>query len=153
LLNTAVEARKDFGAFTIAAQGGYVQTIATVSPSSYSLASPNAWYVHGIARWFPTDNVMLSGDLGYAGFADSGSASGNTLRWGGRLEYKLSAAPVSFFLDYQGDRWDQPGAQSVGQTLQVGLTLLGGNHSLAERYRGAAGLDDRNPLFGVNFVP
>jgi hypothetical protein len=33
----------------------------------------------------------------------------------------------------------------------IGVTLIAGDKSLAARYRGAAGLDDRNPLYGVDF--
>lgn len=145
-LNTALEAQKDFGNFTLGAQAGYTQTIAS-DPPAYSLNAPDAWYAHGIARWFATDNLMLAGDFGYSGFTDSASTDGDAWRWGARLEYKLQSAPVSAFVAYQGVYWRQPGITADTHGVMIGVSLLAGDTTLAARYRGPTGLEDRNPFY------
>lgn len=145
-LNTALEAQKDFGRLTVGAQAGYTQTLASTT-AMYSLQAPDAWYAHGVARWFATDNLMLAGDLGYAGFTDANSADGDAWRWGARLEYKLRSAPVSAFVAYQGVHWRQPGMTAYLHGVMVGVSLIGGDETLAARYRGPAGLEDRNPFY------
>jgi hypothetical protein len=152
-LNTALEAQTDFGSFTLGAQAGYTQTVSTSATSAFSLEAPDSWYVHGIARWFANEDLMLSGDAGLAGFSDSVGQSGDVWRWGGRLEHKLNSTPVSIFVAYQGYRWSQQSMLGVMHGVMVGLTLIGGDDSLAARYRGTAGLDDRNIFYGVNNPP
>lgn len=153
-LNTALEAQKDFGRLTLGVQGGYMQTIADTGASSASMDTPTAWHVHGIARWFTDDNLMFAGEGGYSWVNGAAGQSADVLRWGARLEYKAQAAPVSAFVSYQGYNWDQgPTLDGTIHSLTVGLSFIGRGESLAQRYRGAAGLDDRNPIFGVVSTP
>lgn len=149
-LNTALEAQKDFGRLTLVGQAGYTQTLSTSGVAPYSLAGPVGWYAHGIARWFSNDDLMFAGDIGYAGFSDSNGETGDVWRWGARVEHRLSSAPVSAFVAYQGFRWRQSSMMATTHVIMGGLTLIVGDPTLMERYRGPADLDDRNPFYGVN---
>jgi hypothetical protein len=155
-LNTAVEAQKDFGRVTLGVQAGYVQTISPSGKANASLTDPDGWYVHGVARWFPSDNLMVAGDFGYAWYTAAFNQTANVARWGARLEYKMPSAAMAAFVAYHGYRWEQGGGISDGaadiHAVTVGLTFIGNGETLAARYRGPAGLDDRNPTYGVNYV-
>jgi hypothetical protein len=151
--NVAIEARKDFGAFTLGGQAGYTAALTRTDASSFSLRSPSAWYGHAIGRWFATDDLMLAGDLGYATFRDVLGASGDTWSWGGRIERKFSSLPMSGFLGYRGYAWRQDATRASGHFAMVGVSFISADETLVERYRGAAGLDDRNIFYGTNFLP
>ena len=90
---------------------------------------------------------MLAGDLGYAGFTDSANTNGDVWRWGARLEYRLQSAPVSGFVAYQGAYWQQPTLAAYTHGVMIGVSLLAGDDTLAARYRGPTGLEDRNPFY------
>lgn len=150
-INAALEAQHDFGQVTIGGQAGYTAAITRKNASHFSLLSPDGWYGHAIGRWFATDDFMLAGDVGYGVFADTTGTTGNFFRWGARLEYKLEAAPVSFFVNYRGYTWTQTTFTGGAHAGLVGVTFIAGDQTLAARYRGAAGLDDRNPFYGVDF--
>ncbi len=152
MLNTALEGQQDFGPVTLGAQAGYTQTVGG-GTANFTLQDPKALYAHGIARWFINDRLMLAGDIGATSFSDSTGVDGHSLRWGARLEYKPASLPVSLSLSYMGFGWHQPGYDESTNILLVGLTFLDSKESLAQRYRGPAGLDDLNPLYGVNFPP
>lgn len=153
MLNTAIEAQRNLGNFTLGAQAGYTQTLETRAKSNFTMSEPEGWYVHGIARWFAGANLMVAGDAGYSGLSDANDDHADAWRWGARIEYKPDAIPVSGFLAYQGYDWRQSGSTSVAHVFLVGVSLIGGDNSLAARYRGAAALDDRNILYGVNYAP
>jgi hypothetical protein len=151
LVNAALEASRDFGRVTLGAQVGYTKTVATNGVSAYSISGPSAVYADGVARWFPRDNLMLAGDLGYTAQNGQAGETADATRWGARVEWQPRTSPVSFFAAYQGYVWHQQYTAVVNAAV-VGLTFTGGGETLIQRYRGPAGLADLNPVYGVNFA-
>lgn len=154
LINVAAEGQKDLGGVTIGGQAGYLKTIVMHDWASGSLSAPGGWYLHGTARWFYDDNVMVAADAGYSSLTGAADQLAKVSRWGLRFEYKPESRPVSAFVAYQGYNWNQGSSGSaLVNTVMVGLTFIGNGETLKQRYRGPAGLADLNPIYGVNYAP
>jgi hypothetical protein len=151
-VNAAIDGRYDIGNVSLSGQAGYTTAVSrSGTATNFSLQAPDSWYGHAIARWFANDNLMLAAEGGYANFADAVS-TGHVWRWGLRAEYKPAAAPFSAFAAYRGHEWTQPPSTVNVHSALVGLTFIAGDETLANRYRGAASLEDYNIFYGVNWA-
>jgi len=101
------------------------------------------WAVRGEVRHFITDNLRLTGSLGYAA-VDAGSTV-DTWNAGVEAEYQFAATPFSVVVGW--DHFDSDDLNSNGDTLRVGFRYTFGG-TLKDRDRSGASLGSMGRLFG-----
>lgn len=117
--------------------------------------SGRAFYGHAVARYFVTQNIMLSGNLGLASLWSSGGGdSATAIRWGLDAEIKGQNSPFGAFLSYQGANTSLPysGPNITEATFLIGGKLHFNNRSLQSAAQAGATLFDYNPATGVNHL-
>jgi hypothetical protein len=142
--------------FTLYAQAGYDTTLSTTSESFDSV---NAWFIRGTGRYFVNPNFLIEGTVTYAnGSIDptccGGSADFQTWTWGVKGEWRLATAPFSVFAKYQGSETKYDNSESFGlfgakvtdQRVLLGLKLHMGDRTLQQTDRAGATLDITSPL-------
>jgi hypothetical protein len=105
------------------------------------------WYVRGVGRYFPTDNIRLEGEIGFAqdGFDGSGTTI-DTLFWSATAEYRFDHMPLGIYAQYRGANF-----QVESNLLNnVNMAVLGvrahlGSDSLFDNDRRGASFDTHVP--------
>jgi len=142
----AIEAQRYFENVTLYGQAGYM--------SDYDSSFVEAWYVHGVVRYFFDPNLMLEVNAGYTSgdFTGGGvSVDLDQYKWGAKIEWKPKPdIPVSVFAAYQGnhDNWQPVDYTLTNHTIIAGFKVMFGQDTLKDMDRHGASLADYNPGFG-----
>jgi hypothetical protein len=136
-----LEAQHYWRNFTFGLNGGYLDSSTDSAeyqqpgpnPSGEDLFLNNAWFVGGEARWYATEKVTVSANLGYiSGDARFGRAQVDTLHWGAKAEYwPEEKEPLSLWVAYEGRNSDFDYASNYAatdfskdvHTVKVGITF------------------------------
>lgn len=145
-----VEGQYYFDQVTLYSQIGYLDA----KDDSDTDALHEAWFVRGVARHFLTDYSMIQADAAYVdGKQDSGSGYDMYgISWGLRLEHQYMSMPVSAFVAYEGNYFnnDTCGGGDCGEFVEhaflVGAKFSFGAKDLKQNDRSGATLD--LPNFG-----
>jgi opacity protein-like surface antigen len=137
-----LEGQYFFDRVTAYAQGGYRTIDAGVGN--------NEWYVRGIGRWFPTDNLRLEGEIGYAWLSIEDNPTDrtlNTLFWTATAEYRFDHMPLGVFAQYRGASYyhDQAPAlfPNAYNAAVFGVRAHLGSDNLIDNDRRGASYDTR----------
>jgi hypothetical protein len=137
-----LEGQYFFDRVTAYAQGGY-RTIDTG-------VGNNEWYVRGIGRWFPTDNLRLEGEIGYAWLSIEDNPTDrtlNTLFWTATAEYRFDHMPLGVFAQYRGATYYHDEAPALFPNAYnaavFGVRAHLGSDSLIDNDRRGASYDTR----------
>lgn len=153
--NVAGELATTFGAIRVSAQAGFTFGLAGEPRED----GERAYYLVANATFYPTDNLALTGHMGWHRWYEAADDGDGTRQWtlGARAEFQLGASPLSIYAGYFFDReFYADGGDPYTQierihTFYAGLRLLLGRDTLRD-LDDAVPFADYNPMYGDRFA-
>jgi hypothetical protein len=127
-----LEAQRYIGSLTLYGQGGGLWG----EDGDGNDLLNDAWFVRGVARYFPDKNARLQGELAFA----SGEAEGtdediDVVTWGVRFDRKFDDRPIYWFAGYDGLQLENDVFDLTDHRFRAGVTYRFGTSSLFENDR------------------
>ena len=147
-----LEGQLYLGDFTLYGQVGYFEA----DDETENDVMTDAWFVRGVARWFPNAKTRIQAQLSYADgeekhggcCEEGGTADYDAYSWGLRVDRIFGRYPIAAFLDYGGTVVDMdiPGCcftdeEYTEHRVMVGLAFHFGVNNLKQQDRRGVTLD------------
>lgn len=129
--DAGLEANKYFQAWTLAGSVAYAKN---------DDADADGWGANVQARFFPTDNLRLQGNVGWASIDAGGAGSDDAITLGAGAEYQLSSIPISFGAGYSHTEFNDANIDANVWSLAIRYNFGAG--TLRDRDRNGASQAD-----------